>query len=291
MLSKYENKLDNWFITGFIDAEGSFGVNVLKDNTRKLGYIITVYFEIGLNYKDKFLLDNLRSTLDAGNIYYNSHDKTYKWKVSDINLINNVIIPHFRKYYLLTKKRADFGLFANIVDIILRKQHLTPKGLQDIVNLKASLNLGLSDNLKAYFPNTTAIPRPIFSISGIPDPNWLLGFAEGEACFYVSIYISFKSRLGFAVQLVFKLTQHNRDTDLLICIANFFHCGRIEKRKGEACDFVVNSLKSFDDIIIPFFLKYPLQGSKLNNFEDFKKVFYIMKAKGHLTTQGLTKIK
>lgn len=285
-------KLNNWFIAGLMDAEGCFGLNIIKDNTRKLGYILTVYIELGMNFKDKALIYKIKETLESGNIYYNSNDKTYKWKVSNIDQINNRIIPHFNKYFLLTQKRADFEIFTKVVSIIKANEHLTFKGLQEIVNLKASLNQGLSDKLKESFPNVIPVSRSIISFDSIPDPNWLLGFAEGEACFFVSLYKSPKSKLGLAVQLVFKLTQHTRDVLLLKGLINFFDCGRIEYRKdGKSCDFTVNSFKDFENKIIPFFLKYPFQGSKLLNFEDFYKVFTIMLAKGHLTKEGMDKIK
>ena len=175
-------------------------------------------------------------------------------------------MPHLTNYPLLTQKRADFELFARIIEIIKCKQHLSVSGLQEIVNLKASLNLGLSDSLKVYFPNTVNVPRPEVSFKGITDPNLLAGFAEGEACFFISIYKSLKSKLGLAVQLVFKITQHSRDVELLLGIEKYFAFGRVEKRSTDACDFSVNSFKDLDDKIIPFFLKYPLQGSKLENF-------------------------
>ena len=35
-----------------------------------------------------------------------------------------------------------------------RREHLTTSGLQEIIKLRASLNLGLSDELKAAFPKT-----------------------------------------------------------------------------------------------------------------------------------------
>jgi hypothetical protein len=90
---------------------------------------------------------------------------------------------------------------------------------------------------------------------------------------------------------VFRITQHSRDKELLKGIEEYFSCGRVEDRKTEACDYTVNSFKCFDEKIIPFFMKYPLQGSKLLNFEDFKKVVDIMKVKGHLTKEGLDEIK
>ena len=85
--------------------------------------------------------------------FYNSADNTYRWKVSNITDISNVIIPHFNKHPLVTQKYADFEIiFAKIVKILVNKDHLNYNGLQDIINLKVSLNLGLSDKLKSYFP-------------------------------------------------------------------------------------------------------------------------------------------
>ena len=38
------NKTHPWNLTGLIDAEGSLGVNILRDNTRKSKYAITFFF-------------------------------------------------------------------------------------------------------------------------------------------------------------------------------------------------------------------------------------------------------
>jgi len=37
------NLLNPWALTGIIDAEGSFGVVVVKDKTRSYGFVITVF--------------------------------------------------------------------------------------------------------------------------------------------------------------------------------------------------------------------------------------------------------
>jgi hypothetical protein len=44
-------------------------------------------------------------------------------------------------------------------------------GLQKIINMRASMNKGLSDNLKIVFPNTKPIARPTINFEGIPHPN------------------------------------------------------------------------------------------------------------------------
>jgi hypothetical protein len=72
---------------------------------------------------------------------------------------------------LLTQKRADFLLFKQVIDLMSRKEHLTNKGLLDIVNIKASLNLGLSENLKNAFPNVVPKVRPVVELKTIQDPH------------------------------------------------------------------------------------------------------------------------
>jgi hypothetical protein len=45
------------------------------------------------------------------------------------------------------------------------------EGLQIIVALRASLNLGLSDQLKEAFSNVIPVPKPVATNQQILDPN------------------------------------------------------------------------------------------------------------------------
>jgi hypothetical protein len=64
----------------------------------------------------------------------------------------NVIVNHFERYPLLTKKREDFLLFAQVVALMNQKKHLTLLGLHEIISLKASMNnCRLSTSLKEAF--------------------------------------------------------------------------------------------------------------------------------------------
>jgi hypothetical protein len=49
--------------------------------------------------------------------------------------------------------------------------HLTEYGLLQIINLRASINLGLSNLLKSKFPNYQPVARPLINSNEIPDPN------------------------------------------------------------------------------------------------------------------------
>jgi hypothetical protein len=60
------------------------------------------------------------------------------------------------------------------------------------------------------------------------------------------------------------------------------------KKVGE---FIVERLADITEKIIPFFVKYPLLGSKAKDYADFCKVADIIKVKGHLTELGLEQIR
>lgn len=81
------------------------------------------------------------------------------------------LINHFEKYPLLTQKAADLFLFKQVVRLMNSKTHLTIEGLHQIINIKASMNLGLSDFIKSEFNDFYPVERPIITTKNIPDPN------------------------------------------------------------------------------------------------------------------------
>ena len=83
----------------------------------------------------------------------------------------NIIIPHFEKYPLITQKKSDFILFKQIINLMNNKEHLTLEGLKKIIALKASLNLGLSDELKTNFSDISFVDRPLVEDQQIIAPN------------------------------------------------------------------------------------------------------------------------
>ena len=52
----------------------------------------------------------------------------------------DVILNHFDKYPLITKKHADYLLFKMAINLIKEKAHLNPEGLRKLVAIRASLN-------------------------------------------------------------------------------------------------------------------------------------------------------
>ena len=132
----------------------------MKNYKSRLGFRILVVFSINFHKKDEELLKLIQLYFGCGNIYKGSKD-SLNFMIVDIKQIFNTVIPHFDKFPLLSQKKADFELFKRIVEIMHRKEHLLSSGLQEIVNLKAFLNFGLSDDFKAIFPDIVPVSRPL----------------------------------------------------------------------------------------------------------------------------------
>ena len=103
------------------------------------------------------MLEQIKTFFGVGNIY--SQSSHVLFSVRSLKELP-AIINHFDKYPLITQKQADYLLFREVFFMIEAKEHLTTQGMSKIVALKASLNKGLSDELKVAFPITTNL-RPL----------------------------------------------------------------------------------------------------------------------------------
>jgi len=279
-------KLDPQFITGFTDAEGSFSIIVAKSNNLKVQWQARLFFQISLHTKDRILLEQIKNFFGVGEIHTKTSDSLlYSVKsIADLT----VIIDHFEKYPLITQKWADYEIWRQAFILIKNKEHLTIDGLNKIVALKAAMNWGISDLIKTSFPALVPVQKPLVKNKVVQDPSWLAGFASGEGCFFVEIYKSKASKLGMAIKLVFKLTQHSKDEELMLSLKSYFDGGYISKLR-EACDYKVTKLSDVQEKIIPFFINHPILGVKSQDFEDFCLVSELLKEK-KLTPEKLEQI-
>ena len=172
------------------------------------------------------LLLQMQEFFACGSIVSKKNRNEISFRVNSLHDLTNLIIPHFVNYPLLSQKAADFYLFKQIVNLINTKVHLTEVGLQQIINIRASINLGLSDLQKSKFINYKPVPRPIINYTEIPNPNWIAGFSSAEGCFLVNISKTYKNKISQFVQLIIKISQHHRDKNLLDLIAKYLKsCG------------------------------------------------------------------
>ena len=171
------------------------------------------------------------------------------------------------------------------------KAHHSIEGLHQIINIKASMNSGLSKIQKSEFTNIIPVFRPIIQTENIPNPYWLTGFVNGEGTFDVKLYRS-KNKSGYTVQLRFRIPQHERDTKLIELLVKYLGYGKIEKHnKYPAVCLVIVKFSIITDKIIPFFELYPLTGQKLVDYLEWCKIAKLMMKGSHLTIEGLNLIR
>jgi len=115
-----------------------------------------------LHKKDVLLLKQIQTFFNVGNIY--THRSNLAYTVQSFNDLSLVIIPHFDKYPLLTQKRSDFLFFKLVVNLLKNNEQASFEGLQNIINIRASMNKGLSKELLNNFPNTIPFNRPKVNI-------------------------------------------------------------------------------------------------------------------------------
>jgi len=282
-----ESKLDPNFVSGFIDGEGSFSVTFIKDKSYKSGWQIKTSFSIGLHKKDLALLEEIKNFFGVGGISKKGVNGIQYYVNSPKDLL--VIENHLNSYCLLTQKQADFILFKLIMDLIRRKKHLTPEGINEIVSCKAIMNKGLTSTLEEAFLDITPKERPVITYSGNLSPGWLAGFTSAEGSFMIRVLNSSKHKLNKKVQLEFNLSQHARDEELMKVIANYFEAGAVYLNRNAFVYRVVN-FTELTDKILPLFKDNLIEGIKYFDYLDFLKAVNIIKEKKHLTLEGLEEI-
>lgn len=117
--------------------------------------------------KDRALLENIKDYLGVGKIH-DSGKNLIQYRIQTFDELA-VLVKHLEKYPLITQKIADYVLFKEAYELVRRKEHLNKEGLLKIVSLKASLNLGLSEQLKAAFPEVIPATRYTDFPVSIPD--------------------------------------------------------------------------------------------------------------------------
>jgi len=289
-----QSEINPWFLTGFTDAEGCFTLSVglcPRNKKMKVGWAVQAIFQIELSQIDLDLLKRIKSLLGVGNLLERNINgqQSIKYRIQSVKDLK-VTLDHFDKYRLISQKRADYELFKQAIRLMEQKEHLTEAGLAKIVALKASMNTGLSEELKLAFPKVIPVTRPLVEDQEIKDPNWLSGFTTGEGCYYINLHKSASHKLKERVKLVFQLSQHVRDLALMQSLVSTLDCGNIYV-DNELVNFKITQFKDLTDKVLPFFQKYPLLGVKSKDFEDFCKVAELMQNKAHLTVEGLDQIR
>jgi len=121
------------------------------------------------------------------------------------------------------------------------------------------------------------------------NPDWVVGFVDGEGCFFVGIQRNPTAKIGFQVIPEFRVVQHKRDLDVLHGLKSFFGFGRVCQNHDDRWEYRVRRLDQLHEIAA-FFERHPLKTKKRIDAVKFSDVMALMKEGRHLTEIGLREI-
>lgn len=132
-------KLNPYWISGFVDGEGTFYVGINKNETMSNKFQVLPEFRVVQHKKDIKVLYALKDFFKSGVVRVN-HDDRYELRIRSLECINSYVIPHFDKFELMTNKKFDFIKFKKIINLMNQKQHLQTDGLKRIIEISLEMN-------------------------------------------------------------------------------------------------------------------------------------------------------
>ena len=139
-------KFIGW-IVGFVDGEGCFTISFFKHPKSRLRLKWQVFpeFVITQGIKTKNAVEKIKKYFGCGAIYLNKrhdnhHEHLIKYVVRNHEDLLTKIIPFFEKYPLCSAKKKDFQIFARIIKMMDRREHLRESGLARIRLMVREMN-------------------------------------------------------------------------------------------------------------------------------------------------------
>ena len=112
-----QERLDPWWIVGFVDGEGCFSVSTFRNRTTRSNYQTLYEFVVTQGERSKSALEAIKNYFNCGNIYinrrYDNHNyNLLRYCVRKQSDLRDKIIPFFQKYHLQSSKREQFEKFC-----------------------------------------------------------------------------------------------------------------------------------------------------------------------------------
>jgi LAGLIDADG endonuclease len=139
------------WITGYVDGEGCFSINFIRQPHRhnrrgyKTGFQVAHEFAVTQGASSVDSLHLLMKFFGVGCVYlnkrYDNHkEHMYRYCVRAREELVKTIIPFFDRYPLRTSKQGNYLKFAECMDLMGTGAHLTSSGLIKIVEIAETMN-------------------------------------------------------------------------------------------------------------------------------------------------------
>lgn len=274
--------LNPWWVTGFVDAEGSFCMSIFKSKTASIGWTIEPCFIITLHGRDLELLNSIKNFFSVGSVSKRG-TKGAQFRVRS-RLDLNVIIAHFNKYPLQTTKFLNFTYFCEILSFINKKVHTNISGFLKLISLINRLNKPISKSLWSKLSQLSTIPYVefkvypnIYKVENL-NPFWISGFVTGEGSFtyFTKTRENSVGKIIKDYSLVFEVSQKSKDLHILNLINAYFKIGNVYTDTKGMSRYRLRIQKNKINILIPHFNNYPLVGYKALQYLVWIKIVNIL---------------
>jgi len=130
--------LGNW-IAGFVDGEGSFNVPIRREHDRGMPWRIGLSFNVSQIGPAAPQL--LQSVFGTGTVRGRG-DGVFYFEVTTPLPLEERVFPFFERYPLRTPKAGDLAILRQITSLVRSGRHLTVRGFEEILTLRAPMNRG-----------------------------------------------------------------------------------------------------------------------------------------------------
>lgn len=131
----------NW-LSGFVEGEGCFFINIYKRKDSALGEGVKLVFKITQDKRNSNILELFSDIFGCGKVYnQSSKGGVQDFMITGLGDITKKVIPFFLAHPLKGAKLKEFLDFVKVAELMQNKAHLSKEGLEEIRCVKLGMNL------------------------------------------------------------------------------------------------------------------------------------------------------
>jgi hypothetical protein len=137
-MDRIPHDLGHW-VAGFVDGEGSFNIPIRGERDRGMPWRIGLSFNVSQIGEEAPQL--LKSVFGVGTVRGRG-DGVFYFEVTTPLALQERVFPFFDQFPLRGTKADDLAVFRLITELVRSGRHLSPRGFEEILRLRAPMNRG-----------------------------------------------------------------------------------------------------------------------------------------------------
>jgi hypothetical protein len=169
--NQQERLFTSGWLVGFVDGEGCFSCTIIRNRSMTLGWQGQPTFVVVQGASSRSVLEEMVAFFGCGQVsvnrrHDNHRENLYRFRVTRFGDLRDAIVPFFRTNPLRTAKRENFAKFAEIIELMDLRRHLTVSGLIEIAEITETMNFRKPSEVLRILRDHTPT---LFPVSGEED--------------------------------------------------------------------------------------------------------------------------